>query len=157
MKIPFAYRAANEEDVGYILRSWLKTWRDEPRNKEMPNDLYYKQAHSMFKLILNKFGAIIACNPEDPSQIYAFAVAAYLPNDEWALFWIQTKSIYSHLGIGTALYNFIKGERAKGPVVPFMRNKLRYLTQRLDLLDAPYMIAQLITMEVAQPVTKLVE
>lgn len=157
IKVEYAFRASAPTDRNFILKSWNKTYRGEAINSHMSSELYYQQSNSMFSNILDKYGAIIACNPDNPDQIYGFAVAAYLPDDEWVLFWIQVKSIYTRLGIGTALFNFIKGPRTRGPLVLFMRAKVRHLTQKLDLVDAPYMLPKLLMMPVMKPVTTVIE
>ena len=149
-KIPFAFRAATYTDKNLILKSWLRTWHDD--NKHMSQTLYYNQANSLFNSILDKFGAVVACNPDNPDQVYSFAVAAYLDNDEWVMFLIQTKSLYSKLGIGKALYNFIKGDRKTGPICPFLRRKSRYFIDKYDLLDAPLVISQLMANKTAKGV-----
>lgn len=150
IKIPFAFRAATETDRPLVLQSWLRTWREE--QKHMRSDSYYRQAHSLFTQILDKFGAVVAVNPEDPDQIYGFAVAAYLSNDEWVLFWIQTKSLYAKLGIGKALYKFIRGDRPHGPICPFIRRKSKNYINKYDILEAPLMITQIMLMEEAKGV-----
>jgi hypothetical protein len=148
--LPFAFRSASATDRNLILKSWLKTWRDEQQH--LSNDSYYRQANQLFNTILDRFPAVVACNPEDPDQVYAFAVAAYINNEEWVCFWLQTKSLYSKLGIGTALFNFIKGERKHGPLCPFLRAKSKYYANKYDLLDAPMMLPAILAMPDIQQV-----
>lgn len=155
--LDYAFRAGTVEDYPYILNSWMRTWRFERANKQLSDTMYYKQAEQMFKGILNKYGSIIACNPDFTMQIYGYAVAAYLPEEDWALFWIQVKKNYGNIGIGTALYNFIRGDRKHGPFCPFIKRDMRTKIQKYDLVDAPYMIAKLLTMPTVTPATEIFE
>jgi len=143
--LPFAFRESTDTDKNLIMQSWLKTFRDEW--KHLSSESYYKQANSLFNQIVDRFGAIVACNPEDPDQVYAFIVAAYLNEEEWTVFWIQTKSLYSGLGIGTALYKFVRGDRKHGPIAPFMRKKSKQYINKFDILDAPLMLPQILAMD----------
>lgn len=143
--MPFVIRGSIDADNNYILRSWLKTWKQEPCNKNISSKLFYNQANGLFNDILERFGAIIACNPNDNNQIYAFAIATYLNNGEWVLFWIHTKSIYTNLGIATALVNFIRQDRKHGPICPFVRDKFRHLIKKYDILDAPLAIGNILS------------
>lgn len=147
IKVPYAFRMSCETDEGYILKTWNKSWRKEKTNKHMSNAVYYRQANAIFKQILDKFGAVVVCNPEDPDQIYGFAVAAYLPSQEWCLFWIHIKQLYSNLGIGTNLYNFVRDGRPNGPICPFVRANVRRHTEKYGIVEAPMIITDILNIK----------
>jgi len=139
-KLPYVFRLNTPDDRNYILRSWLKTWRDEPINSKLPTSVYYAEANPLFGNILERFGAIVVCNPNDFNQIYGFAVCAFIPvAEEWILFWLQVKAQYSRLGIGKALFNYLNFG-FKGPICPFVRDKLRNLIGELNIIDNPYIL-----------------
>ena len=146
----YAFRTMADTDRNYILKSWNRTSRDSMEHIDAST--YYRQSNPLFNSILDRFGAIIACNPDDPDQIYAFAVAAYLPEDEWVMFWIQTKQIYEGLGIGKSLFNLIKGNRPKGPICPFVRPKSKPHILKYDGIEAPLMLGKILEMPAIQQV-----
>lgn len=141
-KIPFAFRPAVESDHNYILKSWVCTWQQE--NKQIPTEVFYSQANPLFQDILSKFGATIVCNSDNPSQIYGFAVSCDLEgSDEWVLLWITVKSLYTGLGIGTELYDYIRQGRG-GPICPFVRSKSRKYMKGLDAIEMPLLLPKLL-------------
>lgn len=145
--INYSFRVADPTDYNYILRTWIMTWRNEDQNRVIPNTVFYKQANSLFRTILEKFGAIIVCSPEYPDLILGFAISAYMDNGDWVLFWIHIKSLYAQLGIGEQLYRFIKGNRKSGPIVPFVRKKMRKNIPKYGALEAPYYIDKILNMK----------
>jgi len=144
IKIKYMFRSANEMDRGYILKTWLRTFRDELKNQGLSDHQYYAQTEPLFKSILDQFGAIVAVNPDAPDQIYAFAIAGYIPSEkDWVLFWIQTKSLYFNLGIGTALFKLVKANKEYA-FCPFMKNKMKKYINKCQLIEAPYMLPKLL-------------
>ena len=146
--LPFAFRSMAVTDRGYITKSFNRTYRDN--NKKMNGRLYYKQADSMFNSILDRFSAIVVCNPNEISQIYGFCVAAYISNEEWVCFWIQIKQIYQGLGIGTSLFEFVKGDR-KGPITVFLREKSKPYADKYEVMDSPMLLSKILGMEMDAP------
>lgn len=146
--LQFAFRKGSPEiDYNYILKTWNMTWRREPAARSLPSAQYYSQSNTLFRAILERYGCIVVCNPRDPDQIYGFAVVAYLPNDEWVLFWIHIKSMYADLGIGTELFNYVKGNRPRGPFCPFVRGSMRKVLKRYDAVDTPMLTGKLLSMD----------
>lgn len=87
----FALRAPRVEDVPFLRSSWVKSYAkysvfnddDEertvkgPRPARMPAHVYVPEQHALIARILERPSAltVIACNPDDPDQIFGYVVA----------------------------------------------------------------------------------
>ena len=94
MTDPILYRDADAGDVGFILSSWLKSagdaWADSLRNTTIRDwskltdarvgwfaDVPHRFTRQAVAEILDRATtrALVACDPEDPTVIYGYAVA----------------------------------------------------------------------------------
>ena len=104
----YTIRAVNIEDVPFIYNSWLKSYRESPSVRNIPNGVYYNQHHRAIEGVFNGNSPIvlIACNPEYPDQIYGYVVAdsEIVGNDSFVAFhWVYCKHTFRGRKIGTAL------------------------------------------------------
>lgn len=101
----FQLRTVQPSDIPFLFNSWLKSYRDSPMVKSIPNTTYYNAHHTIIERLLKSPGAIayIACNPEDPDQIYAYIVGEYWQDVATVIHWIYCKHPFRSNGIGSAL------------------------------------------------------
>lgn len=104
-KSKIAFRPYALTDFGFITKSWLKGWFHAPTNFGMHKHVYYKTAEVYIKDTLKRAGAVMACDPNSPNELYGFISAEYLDN-ETIMHWIYVKHNLRGLGIGGALFNY---------------------------------------------------
>lgn len=102
----FAFRPMSKADEAFIYNSWLKSYRDSPTVRSVPNSLYFAAHHDVIEQLLSSPTAnvIIACNPEDPEQIYGYGVG-----DVGVIHWIYVKHPFRGNGLGRALEQRLVG------------------------------------------------
>ena len=101
---PFIVRQAEPGDAGFVFNSWLKSYRDAAAVKGVPSSLYYPAQHAVIECLLQRpcCTALVACDPQDPSQIYGYVVAEYV-GDGLVIHFTYTKFNMRNLGIAKAL------------------------------------------------------
>lgn len=101
---PVSIRVAELADIPFIFNSWLKSYRDAPAVKNVPNTIYFSEHHKVIEHILNAKGLMIlvACNPDDRDQICGYIVGELSENDS-IVHWLYCKHPFRKMGIGRAL------------------------------------------------------
>lgn len=99
-------RAAEKEDVSFIFNSWLKSYRDSPPVRGVPNNLYYQHQHSTIEKIIHRDTCrlVLAVAIDDPNQIYGYIVFEDLPEKN-LVHWVYVKHPLRTFGIGSLLFN----------------------------------------------------
>lgn len=111
----FAIRDALPDDVPFVFNSWLKSYRDSPMVKSIPNTIYYDEHHRVIERLLQSpdIHAHVACNPEDHNQIYGYVIAEkHIDPDikcvSTTFHWIYCKHPFRGNGIAKALYEKVQ-------------------------------------------------
>lgn len=118
--VPFTIRAATMDDVSFIFNSWLKSYRDAPAVRSVPNTIYYAEHHATIEKIFASAGLVllIACAVEEPSQIFGYAVGERKV-DCLAIHWIYCKFPFRKFGIGKSLESALLATNVDGHPVQF--------------------------------------
>lgn len=100
-------RPATDNDLGLILNSWLKSYRNADATRHVPNDIYYSQPFGHKGLImhlLDKSEVVIACNPEDGEAVYGWLCHEWGGGD-WGhiVHFVYVKALYRRAGVAKAL------------------------------------------------------
>lgn len=98
----FNVRKAAVEDLPFIFNSWLKCYRAAPAVKMIPNSTYYASQHALIEKILLTSEVHIACNIEDPSQIYGYVVGK-TREGKCTVHWLYCKHTFRRNGVAKAL------------------------------------------------------
>jgi hypothetical protein len=124
----FTVRHLTTADENFIYNSWLKSYRDSPTVKSIPNTLYYDTHHKVIEGILNSpyLKSCAACNPDDPDQIYGYAIGEETDKTR-VTHWVYCKHPFRNFGIGTALHNSLFTSK------PFVGSA--YFTHRMKTTD----------------------
>jgi hypothetical protein len=127
---PFIVRQATPDDVSFVFSSWLKSFRDAATVKGVPSGLYYPAQHAVIEGILQRqcCTALVACDPQDPSQIYGYVVAEYV-GEGLVIHFTYTKFNMRNLGIAKALVTTLVV-----PTIKFVQFSHR--TRAVDTLDS---------------------
>lgn len=99
----FLVRPIVPDDVAFVLASWLDGyWPDCLCSLVMPKSQWWPRWHCVVENILadERTRTVVACNPDDQTQLYGFACA--MPPD--VLHWCYVKQAFRGNGIATALW-----------------------------------------------------
>ena len=106
MTLPVAIRPADSGDVGLIYSSWLKSYWDArpPALRGVPREVFFSDHghHGVITRLLPRSSVLVACEPEDPSEIYGWLCAS--PR---ALHYVYVKELWRRKHVATRLINAI--------------------------------------------------
>lgn len=137
--IPYLLRDANEGDHSFIYNSWLKSYRDSPVTKHIPNSIYYENHHNIIENLLNnnKVVVVVVCNPEDKGQIFAYSVSEYR-DGKVILHWVYTKHPFRGFGLGRMLVTRFINTYERVYYTHFTKPSSKLLTDKLQY--NPYLL-----------------
>lgn len=104
-------RDVTADDLPFIYNSWLKSFKSSPWAKSIPTSIYYANHKEVIAKILPKAIIMVACNPEDQSQIFGYAV--FTPGRIIALHYVYVKQPYRRLGIAQVLFEFARASHMR--------------------------------------------
>lgn len=108
MAFDIAIRAAGEADLGLILNSWLKSYRNSDSMRTVTNDIYYSEIVGQKARILElmaKGKTLVACDPTDPEIVYAWANIGRL--NPPVVNYVYTKQVYRRQGIAKCILSSV--------------------------------------------------
>lgn len=100
----FQIRPALLEDVPFIFSSWLKSYRDAPAVRGVPNSIYYAEQHRLIEKVFSSknLRVYIACDKEETTQIFGYLVAEVSESGP-VLHWEYVKHSFRNFGVGKGL------------------------------------------------------
>lgn len=142
--IPLHFRERNAHDRNFIMACWMRSFRSNSRWAKLVDPDIYSRCHSqMLDRLLSDSGSVVACNPDDPHQIFGFAI--YQPSLEGVaiIHWVYVKEVYRKLGIGNAIYREVLAAAdhdLKLPVaVTHDARALEWAAEKYNLIYNPYL------------------
>lgn len=106
-KLPIQIRPINQLDVGFLFNSWLKSFRGAFFVKDIHPKTYYGLHHKVIGSLLQTADTMVACDPNDSTQIYGFICAEQLQGS-LVVHYIYVKHTYRNLGIANLLLQQFK-------------------------------------------------
>lgn len=104
--LPVLVRPVIEADLGFILNSWLKSYRDSAWAKAMPAGVYYAHHEVVAKLLLLRASqaerAFVICDESDPEHLFGWIVANENAGGA-VLHFVYVKSTYRGKGLARRL------------------------------------------------------
>lgn len=141
-KPPFRLRKATQEDVGFIFNAWLKSYKYSLFAKNITNTIYFSEHHKVIENLLKKHETLIACNNEDPSQIYGFINAGQI-DGFFCLNYIYVKQSFRNLGVGKALLNGFDHNPEHASVITHWTRMAERLAAKYNFVYHPYILFNL--------------
>lgn len=129
MSLPITIREVCEDDVALILNSWLKSYRNSPGITTCPNDIYFSETmgqKAKIMKLLAECDTSVACDPNDPSQVYGWATWELMPDTTSVIHYCYVKQSYRRQGIARALAS----HAGAAPGTPF------WITHTTPVIDA---------------------
>ena len=130
-------RKANKEDIGFLFNAWLKSYKYSLFAKNITNTIYYTEHHKVIEKLLKTHETIIACNDEDPSQIYGFINAGNI-DGIFCLNYIYVKQPFRRLGIARTLLNAFNHDPSSASVYTHHTRVAERMAAKYNLVYHPY-------------------
>lgn len=141
-KVPVRLRSANQEDVGFIFNSWLKSFKYSTFASNITNTVYYTNHHKIIEEQLKTKQTIIACNDSDPSQIYGFINAGSI-DGVLCVNYIYVKQPFRNLGIGKTLLNAYNHDPSVAACYTHETRSSERLAAKYNMVYHPYLLYNL--------------
>lgn len=142
--IPLIFRERNADDRNFIIASWMRGFRNASSwAHKIPSEVYSIRHEQLVKRLLNDSHSIVACSPDDPNQIFGFAI--YQPSIESVsiIHWIYVKQMYRKLGIGNEIFREVlmrSGHDLKLPVAASHETRaLDWAANKFNVIYNPYL------------------
>lgn len=111
-------RETTAEDLPFIFNSWLKSFRFNEDASRMSNGVYFGYFKELVTGLLESSSIVVACNPDDSTQIYGYAVYDHKEDiDLFVLHYIYVKYPFRNLGIGKRILETVHKELGIEPFV----------------------------------------
>ena len=133
-------RPAASEDVSFIFSSWLKSFRNSFFAKPIDNTVYFSEQHKLIEKLVKQAPVIMACNPDDISQIYGFICAQRIEG-VFCLHYLYVKHSFRKLGIGRALVNSFEHDSSSAGVYTHHTACGEILKHKFNLVYHPYILS----------------
>lgn len=142
--IPLLFRSRNADDRNFIVSSWMRSFRSGSKwAKDVSAEVYKVQHQRVIMQLLANSGSIVACSPDDPNQIFGYAI--YQPSAEGIaiIHWLYVKEMYRKLGIGASIYREVlmaADHDLKMPcAVTHSTHALDWAADKYNLVHNPYL------------------
>lgn len=131
-------RPATADDANFILNSWLRSARHSQSLSQIPKEVYFSQHHKVVERLLKSAKTLVACNPQDPTQIYGFACGE-MRESVFVLHYCYIKQIFRKLGAATQLLQELgHSKELAGCTTHYPRNA-SFFFEKFSLLFVPYL------------------
>lgn len=98
--IKLKFRALRQNDLSFIMSSWLKSYHKAPSNVRIRNEEYFKYQGMMIEALLERSKITIVTTEEDDEQIVGYVVA----ENRNTVHYIYVKYPFRKLGVADALF-----------------------------------------------------
>lgn len=140
-EVPHKIRVAAVEDVPFIFSSWLKSYRDAPAVRSVPNSIYYAEHHGIIESIINSpnLVSLVACDPQDESQIFGYLIGENM-GEGFVLHWVYVKYPFRRFGVARLLLNAARQAVPGWLQYSHAGKSYDQLTRNKDYIYNPYII-----------------
>lgn len=79
----YCIRPAEVTDIPFVYNSWLKSYRDAPAVRNVPNSIYFDAHHKLIEGVFGSQGlnVWVACDAQESERIYGYLVAEKIEAD----------------------------------------------------------------------------
>lgn len=135
--LPIRIRKATEEDISFIFNSWLKSYRDSTFAKSITNTIYFNEHHKLIEDLLKECNVLIACNDENPGDIYGYSVSEVVQGF-FVLHFVYVKHTFRQLGIGRSLVENAGVDFKKASLCTHITKYGERLAEKFNMVHSPY-------------------
>ncbi len=98
--LPIHIRGALPTDESIIYATWLNSLYCVEPFRRLPKDYFMAAHHALIQSLLTRSQVLIACDPNDPDQIYGYCVCSL---GDGVLHWIFTKKDFRRFKVAQRL------------------------------------------------------
>jgi len=128
-----------EDDLPFLFNSWLKSYRFSHFGEKITTTIYFEDHHKVIDNILKNNKVVMACNPEDPSQLYGYIVAGR-EDDILVLHFIYVKHTFRNMGIGKTLLDAVGHSSDVASVYTHHTRMADKLSAKYNFVYHPYLM-----------------
>lgn len=142
--IQYVLREHTAEDMPFIFNSWLKSYKANSACKLVPDVLYFKSHTKIINFLLSKSIVLIACFPEDPTEIIGYVVYQIV-SDIVVIHWIYVKDKHRYKYNATDIIKQICKPEDKLIICTYIVNdfnKFKHKLNNIKVVYDPYYILE---------------
>lgn len=138
--LPIRIRAATDADVGYVLKSWLETYRRESLwAKHMENEVFYPRHRAVVTELVEQDDTIVAVNANDPAHLLGFACGRRVKN-ALVIHFVYVKFAFRNFGVGRALLSTFEWDGKEPVTATHWTHSVDGLSRTKPILYNPYLL-----------------
>ena len=128
-----------EDDLPFLFNSWLKSYRFSHFGEKITTTIYFEDHHKVIDKILKNNQVIMACSPEDSSQLFGYIVAGR-EDDILVLHFIYVKHTFRNMGIGKTLLDAVGHSSDVASVYTHHTRMADKLSSKYNFVYHPYLM-----------------
>ena len=136
---PIRLRPLIEDDLAFIFNSWLKSYRFSHLAEKITNTIYFADHHKVIERLIEDSSVVVACNEEDPSQVYGYIVGGALDGIA-LLHFIYVKHTFRNMGVGKTLLDAMGHDKEKAGVYTHHTRMADKLAAKYNFVYHPYLM-----------------
>ena len=127
-----------QSDEAFLYNAWLKSYKDSPWGKPLINDIFYTNHKEIVKKLLSTSDVLLAVNPQNPDQIYGFAVLEKSPKVS-LIHYVYVKYNFRKLGLARKLVEAMEPDTGKLKFVTHVPRDIAIL-KKFGMVFNPYLL-----------------
>ena len=139
MKESVRLRTLIDDDLPFLFSSWLKSYRSSHFAEKITNTIYFSDQHKLIEKLIGDSKVVVACNGEDPSQVYGYIVGGEVDGIS-LLHFIYVKHTFRNMGIGKTLLDAVGHESDKAAVYTHHTRMSDKLASKYNFVFHPYLL-----------------
>ena len=128
-----------EDDTAFIFNSWLKSYRFSHFGEKITNTIYFAEHHKVIERLIDNSKVLVACNPEEPSQVYGYIIGEEV-DGIFVLHFIYVKHIFRNMGVGKTLLDAWGHDKEKAGVYTHHTRMADKLAAKYNFVYHPYLM-----------------
>ena len=136
---PVRLRPLIEDDLAFIFNSWLKSYRFSHFAEKITNTIYFSDQHKLIEKLIGDSKVVVACNGEDPSQVYGYIVGGEVDGIS-LLHFIYVKHTFRNMGVGKTLLDALGHDKEKAGVYTHHTRMADKLAAKYNFVYHPYLM-----------------
>ena len=128
-----------EDDLAFIFNSWLKSYRFSHFGEKITNTIYFSDHHKVVENLIGTSKVVVACNQDDPTQVYGYIVGGKLDGIS-VLHFIYVKHTFRNMGVGKTLLDAMGHDKEKAGVYTHHTRMADKLAAKYNFVYHPYLM-----------------
>lgn len=133
MSLPMYVRSPTGNDAGFLLDSWLKSFRTSWSVKKIPTHLYYVHQRRLVEgLLTSPYSTVlVGCDEESPKVIWGW-ICAEVVDSALVIHYVYVKELFRSHGLASTLVRMlVEAEQKQGDLRAIMYTHDTKVTNRL--------------------------